>query len=225
MSEDQSDRFIEYDGAYVLGALSADERDAFEAHLIDCADCQARVAELADLPDLLALVPEGAYERAATEEDPVVVLLATVRARRTRRRWITTAAATAAAAVIIAATAVLTDNAATPTKPVTVAAGPQVTMTELTTAPIHATVAVKDVAWGTSIKLTCTYAEAASYPPGLDYSLVVHTRDGQAQNLGSWALVPDQVTTFPAGTALHKSDIASISVDTANGTPLLKVDY
>jgi hypothetical protein len=220
-----SDEFAEYDGAYVLGALSAEERDAFEAHLIECADCRARVAELADLPDLLALVPESAYQSAPARPDPVVALLETVRARRARRRWITAAAATAAAAVVIAATALLTSSASTPAKPATVAAAPQVTMTELTTAPIHATVAVKDVAWGTSIKLTCTYAEEASYPTDLDYSLVVRTKDGRTENLGSWALVPDQVTTFPAGTALHKSDIASISVDTANGTPLLKVDY
>ena len=35
-------------GAYVLHALDADERAAFEAHLADCAQCRAEVRELAD---------------------------------------------------------------------------------------------------------------------------------------------------------------------------------
>ncbi len=73
--------------------------------------------------------------------------------------------------------------------------------------------------------MTCTYDETLPYPPGAQYSLVVHGRDGQTDNLGSWALVAGKVTTFPAGTALHKSDIESISIDTANGTPLLQLAY
>jgi anti-sigma factor RsiW len=44
------DAYVEYDGAYVLGALSPSEREEFESHLQTCPECRARVAELSDLP-------------------------------------------------------------------------------------------------------------------------------------------------------------------------------
>jgi anti-sigma-K factor RskA len=39
--------------AYVLDALSQEERTAYEAHLADCAECQARIAGLRRVADLL----------------------------------------------------------------------------------------------------------------------------------------------------------------------------
>jgi predicted anti-sigma-YlaC factor YlaD len=218
------DEFVEYDGAYVLGALAPDEREAFEVHLLECDDCRARVAELADLPDLLALIPVSAYAEPPAQPDPVVTLLAVARARRNRRRWVTAGIAAAAAACLIAGTAAITNNS-TPTRPRAAASIPQVTMSALAAAPIHATVALNAVAWGTSIRVTCTYDQAVSYPPDEQYSLMVRSRTGQTENLGTWALVPGKVTTFPAGTALDQADIESISIDTADGTPLLQVSY
>ena len=46
--------FAEWDAAYVLGALSPDDRHAYEDHLAGCERCRAAVAELAPLPGLLA---------------------------------------------------------------------------------------------------------------------------------------------------------------------------
>lgn len=45
-------------GAYVLEALTPEERDAFEAHLRDCPACQAEVAELRQVVDVLPLAAE-----------------------------------------------------------------------------------------------------------------------------------------------------------------------
>ncbi|CAN5608064.1 hypothetical protein BH09CHL1_BH09CHL1_02420 [soil metagenome] len=39
--------------AYVLDALTQDERAAFEAHIVDCIDCEQRIAELKRVADLL----------------------------------------------------------------------------------------------------------------------------------------------------------------------------
>ena len=47
-----TDKYREWDGAYVLGALSPEERLEFEDHLPDCPDCTAAVAESAG-PDLV----------------------------------------------------------------------------------------------------------------------------------------------------------------------------
>lgn len=53
---EQHARFADWDGAYVLGALSTEDRRAFEMHMAACAACRQAVAELAGLPGLLAKV-------------------------------------------------------------------------------------------------------------------------------------------------------------------------
>ncbi|WP_226874289.1 anti-sigma factor family protein [Microbispora sitophila] len=52
-------------GAYVLGALDAEETAEVEAHLETCAACRAELAELSGLPSLLARVSAEDIERAA----------------------------------------------------------------------------------------------------------------------------------------------------------------
>jgi len=113
------DRFREWDAAYVLGALSADDRREFERHLQTCPVCAGAVAELAGLPGILSALPvaeavaideatrmtPGAaaadHLRTAAHQPGLVQRLAGAavkRTRRTRIRW--TVGAAAAAAVI-----------------------------------------------------------------------------------------------------------------------------
>ncbi|MER7273637.1 zf-HC2 domain-containing protein [Dactylosporangium sp. NPDC000244] len=55
---------------YVLGALSPPEREAYERHLADCAQCRAEVAEFSDLPGLLGrLDPEIAAQIALDPDE------------------------------------------------------------------------------------------------------------------------------------------------------------
>jgi anti-sigma factor RsiW len=56
MSPTGPDKYREWTGAYVLGALSATERREFDKHLEVCADCAASVAECSGLPAMLALL-------------------------------------------------------------------------------------------------------------------------------------------------------------------------
>jgi anti-sigma factor RsiW len=44
-------------GVYVLGAIDPGERALMDAHLDTCEECRAELAELAELPGLLAMVP------------------------------------------------------------------------------------------------------------------------------------------------------------------------
>ncbi|GAA2386050.1 anti-sigma factor family protein [Dactylosporangium salmoneum] len=56
---------------YVLGALPPPEREAYERHLADCAQCRAEVAEFSDLPGLLGrLDPEIAAQLALASDLP-----------------------------------------------------------------------------------------------------------------------------------------------------------
>jgi predicted anti-sigma-YlaC factor YlaD len=214
------DEFAHFDGAYVLGALSPEERDAYEAHLIGCAQCRQQVEELADLPALLALVPAEAFDPEPVERpDPVLPLIRAVRARRIRRRWIAGTGAALVAACLVLGTVLITRPSSTPapdTHPVAMAA--------LGDAPIHATADVKQVKWGTSIKLLCSYDEEPSYPAGA-YTLVVQNREGVSETVGTWNVLPGKTMAFTGGTATALSDIKKITVGTTGGATLLQLVY
>ena len=63
-------RYADWDGAYVLGALSPSERREYEKHLEQCERCRASVAELTSMPGLLArLGPDRAQ---ALLDDPLL---------------------------------------------------------------------------------------------------------------------------------------------------------
>ncbi|MEQ6903775.1 zf-HC2 domain-containing protein, partial [Nocardioides sp. YIM 152588] len=85
-----TDPYAHDDAAYVLGALSPEERRAFEEHLTGCAECARAVREVAGVPGLLARLDASAF--AVPEELPPVPdtllprLLARVRRRRRRAR-------------------------------------------------------------------------------------------------------------------------------------------
>lgn len=48
--------------AFLLGALTPSEERDTMVHLPDCADCQATLAELIHMPELLARVPRSLIE-------------------------------------------------------------------------------------------------------------------------------------------------------------------
>src|ERR1022692_180632 len=65
-----ADPYARLDAAYLLGALDADERLAYEAHLAICRRCRASLAEISAIPPLLAGLDESVFaappEAAAT---------------------------------------------------------------------------------------------------------------------------------------------------------------
>jgi hypothetical protein len=148
------DGFREWDAAYVLGALSSDDRRDYERHLQGCAACAAAVAELAGLPGILSALPAAeavAIDAAATagpapddhlrtvlnqpalHQPGLVQRLAGAAVTRTRRARIRWAVGAAAAAAVIALTGGLLGAALVGTP--TVSAGPVATPTPDSTAP------------------------------------------------------------------------------------------
>ncbi len=211
------DHFEHDDAAYVLGALSAVERAAFEAHLSTCSDCRARVAELADLPALLAQV---SVDDLRTEDVPETLLpnLLNVAAKRRRRRLIGLGAlSTVAAACLIAITVMFWPSSTSEPAPQQ--------MTALANVPVTATVEMQSTAWGTQITLKCRY-KGGTYTPtaqaaGFVYGLTVIDTDGQAENLGTWGQAPSGLTLFTSGTSLARGAIAAVQI-TAGGHPVLE---
>ncbi|MCC5579691.1 zf-HC2 domain-containing protein [Microtetraspora sp. AC03309] len=88
-------------GVYVLGALDTEETAEVEAHLDDCPDCLAELAELSGLPPLLARVSEEDIRHAADPPREMLdrLLTATVRRRRRSRVMLALAASVVVAAL------------------------------------------------------------------------------------------------------------------------------
>ena len=60
------DKYREWDAAYVLGALSTDDRREYERHLAGCVSCTTAVAEFAGMPGLLMKIDANTAQTLAT---------------------------------------------------------------------------------------------------------------------------------------------------------------
>ncbi len=227
--------FTHQDGPYVLGALSSSERMAFEQHLAGCPDCDRAVRQLAGLPGLLARVDPSVLEpsRGAVPVPDTLLprLVADVR-RTQRRRGLLTGAVAAAALVVAGVVPVVvanslsggTSQASPPAATATVAPGR--TMVPLGGAPVRATVSLDSVAWGTRLDLTCTYAPRPGQyqlPAVATYVLVVRTRDGRTEQVGTWRSISGQTMRLTAATSASRAQIASVEVRTTSGRRVLEL--
>ncbi|SDP39738.1 Putative zinc-finger [Pedococcus dokdonensis] len=175
------DEYADWDAAYVLGALPADQRREYEHHLAECDACRAAVTELAGMPGLLAQLPPG--EVLAMDLDggsdlhppaslmPVLPTSHDAVADRRRRRWLVPVAAAAAALLIggvggYAASSAGRDGSPDPgitstaggagTRPV--AAPGRLAFTAVEPSLMTAVVDVVPIANGTELRVECQYA-------------------------------------------------------------------
>jgi hypothetical protein len=225
---EQQDFFLDYDAAYVMGALDPQDRRAFEEHLTTCARCTAAVSELAGMPGLLAQVPaqQVLAPRATPEPLPDTLLprlAAAIRAQRLRRRvW--TGVVAAAAACLVAAV-VLTAGPWSSKDPETT--GIALPMTALASVPVTASVRLDQADWGTEINLECTYQEASSPSDkwgARTYTLVVIPKDGgPAQQVAQWTALPGKTVKPTGSTSLTTGQIKDIQLQNSKGVALLHV--
>ncbi|MDQ2750453.1 MAG: zf-HC2 domain-containing protein [Actinomycetota bacterium] len=211
------DPFAYDDAAYVLGALSSDERAAFERHLETCADCAARVREVSAVPALLAGIPASTYgdENEAPPDNLLPHLLNRVRFEQRRRRWVTTGLAGLAAACLVALAVVIWPSSS----PSSSAPKPQA-MSALVASPVHATAALSSAAWGTKIDLVCEYYTKPTRQ--VDYTLVIVDRQNVSHPAGTWRLVPGQIAHFTGGTSVARDQISKVQI-TVGVRPILQL--
>jgi len=222
--------FTGLDGSYVLGALDPGEAREFEAHLPGCAACTAAVRELAGMPALLALVDADVLERPPPPL-PETLLPALVAAARSsqRRRTAIVALLGAAAAAVVAVVLVVAGAVGDRGTPEAVPTGePSAavtrTMTPVGYEPLHASVGLTPVAWGTRLDLECTY-ESLPDPdtrPG-SYVLVVRTRDGHVEQVATWQALPGRTMHLTGATAATPDQIVSVEMRTRSGAPVLRL--
>ena len=223
------DPFTRYDAAYVLGALTPRDRRDYQAHLHGCPSCAAAVVELAGLPGLLGRVPADLAAALVNDAPtaPDATLSGAVDASRTRRptRRLRVALASGLAVAVAAVAAVLLAVGHDGPAP----GGRPVAMTAVRPTPVEATFWLDRVAWGTQIRLRCTYVGAA--PPGRGpydravYRLVVAARgDGREQTVAQWGVQPGQDAVIAGSTDLDPRQIGHLRLETVGGTLLLEAE-
>jgi hypothetical protein len=213
-------RFAQWDAAYVLGALSATDRHAYEEHLATCAECTRAVSEVAPTVGLLSRVPAPlafADEKAGPDaaRRGQLVSIAGRRARRRRGWWV--AGTVAAAVLVVGAVAVpLAITAASDT-------GAVYALADLADAPLEASVRLTDAGWGTRIDLVCRYSGEVLDAPdgGWPYALAVVDAEGASTTLSTWRAEPGSTTQLSAGTDLGVDDIGAVEIRTITGDRVL----
>ncbi len=214
------DPYARLDAAYLLGALDADERLSFEAHLATCRRCRASLADISAIAPLLAGLDESVLPTppdAAARPVPGTLLPRLLKAagrERARRRWLSAGIGLLAAACAIALLVIVVPSGSGP-KPAPRA------MAALVATRVRATIALQPRPWGTEIDLTCWYQRGAVEPPSDRYELVAHGADGATYDLGSWQLTPGRTVVFSSGTALTETQIKALQITQPNGPAIL----
>jgi hypothetical protein len=228
------DRFRDWDAAYVLGALSADDRRLYEQHLATCPECSADVAELAGLPGILSkLTPEDATALLAEDDvipgvdehlrddvhTPGLVQRLAVAANRRRRRirFTVVGAAVALVGVFVVGGIVLTPQ---PHPPVVAT----VAMAPLHQDVITAHMLITHKGWGTRFDWSCNYTDDAwqSTSP-VSYDLVVTQKSGTQTTVATWSTSGPYASGLSASSDIATGDIRSVEIRlTGTSTPLLR---
>ena len=230
-------QFEHDDGAYVLGALSPEDRVTFERHLPGCAECTRRVRELAGLPGLLARLPVEIVDPTEPPQPvPDTLLPALVRrVRQTQRRrtWLTAGLVAAAAAVAVGAVGVATlgNDDSPPQAGPSPSSGPTTAAPEamqpVGAEPVSGWVSLTQVGWGTRLDLTCSYAEEnGAYrdhgPP--TYTMFVTRTGGETEQVASWKGLPGKTMHLTGATSADADDILNVEIRGSAGEPVLELD-
>jgi Putative zinc-finger len=212
-------------GAYSLGLLDERDRQAFEDHLASCAACDAELAELSRMSELLSgiePVPPGAEPPA--EPHVIDLLSRRAAAQRRRSRWRVAAGAAAAAALL--AGGVSAGIAAHPGSPSVVALAGQRHAAVAPGTGVTGTVGLVAMGWGTQVTL-----DLAKVRGPLTCELISVSKTGQQHVVLSWRVPPAGygVPGHPAhllvegGTPIPRSQLAQLVIKVVQGRTLLTI--
>jgi hypothetical protein len=214
-------QYARSDAAYVLGALTPEERHQYEQHLHGCDTCTAAVREVAGLPGLLARLsadrviamdaagdpPEGGPPEPPVPQVLLPRLLRQVRRDRRRSRLrVAAAAAAVAASVAVGGTVGVQHVTASGPRPVS----RTVSLQGVGNPEAHGTVQLIGWTWGTTVRVTCHSDHSGGDHSGV-YTLYVTDRTGTEYAVSSWRSVQEDVTV-PGGIAMTPDEAMTFRV-------------
>ncbi|WP_350279069.1 zf-HC2 domain-containing protein [Kribbella sp. HUAS MG21] len=219
-----SDAYREWDAAYLLGALSAKDRRAYEEHLHTCAECSAAVASLAGVPGVLAALPtERALATIAAEPPNLLpgLVRAVQRERRKRRiRFGALATAIGVAAAVVGALVVVPLTRDEPK-------GDYVVLAQTVSSKLSADARLVPEPWGTTIEISCRYDDSATPSErARGYELYVTDTTGKVELIASWTSAPGTTVKPAATTKLRRHEIRALDIRSSEtGRVLLAVRF
>jgi hypothetical protein len=202
--------------AYVLGALPAAERPAFESHLAECPDCRHAVADLAGIPGLLARVsPDDLADPAPVPDTLVPGLLRAVRRSSQRRRLVVAALSAAAVVLAVAGTALVVtrsdDGGATMTA-----------MSAVVDSPVTASASLVEHGWGTEIRMDCEYTDDSDW--SRPYDLVAVNDQGEERQIATWVVGPSHQASVSGSVPWPEDKIDRVEIRLTDGPALLRLE-
>ena len=213
------DDLAEWDAAYILGALSLEDRRTYEGYLAANPARAAELTELAGMPGILnalsrdeavALTDLGGAPPVENRPDNVASLAhaAAKRQQRSRRMWLAAAVASAAALLIAGAVvgATVFPQSSAPTQTVAMQA-----MQPTPRGGLTAELAVTEKKWGTELNWACQYTKDWSRNVH-SYDIVVTTHDGVQKTVGSWKPAGDEATGLSAATSIPTAQIRTVDI-------------
>ena len=205
--------------AYVLGALPASERPAFEEHLTECLDCRQAVADLAGIPGLLARVsPDDLADSVPVPDTLVPSLLREVRRSGRRRRIVVASLSAAAVVLAVAGTAFVVGQSDDDPD-----AGPSMTaMTAVVDSPVTASAALVAHPWGTEIDMECRYSDDTEW--SRPYDLVAIDDEGESYNLATWIVGPGRTASVSGSVPVQPDHIDRLEIRLTSGPALLRLE-
>jgi len=222
------DDLAEWDAAYVLGALSLEDRRTYENYLAANPARSAELTELAGMPGILNALSRdeavGLTDLAGappSQDRPdnlsSLANAAAKRQQRSRRTWLATAVAAAAALVI---TGGVVGATVFPRSPAPVQTVAMQAMQPTPRGGLTAELAVTEKKWGTELNWACQYTKDWSRNVG-SYDIVVTTHDGVQSAVGSWKPAGDEATGLSAATSIPTSQIRTVDIRvTGSNEPL-----
>jgi hypothetical protein len=226
------DEYRQWDAAYVLGALSTDDRREFERHLTNCVACTNAVAELAGVPGFLmkldsntaqslVAAPDGANVFALPLEPIQSLARAALKKRASLRRRVAAAMAVAAGFVMVIGLLVGSNLSSgsnnSESQASTAALGAKVSMVALEKNSMLVDMHMTSKRWGTQFSWNCVYGngEVSAQKPEF-YDLVVTDTAGVATTVASWSQAGTSAKGLVASTGIPMSSIKTIEFQYAD---------
>ena len=224
------DPFRDWDAAYLLGALSSDERRSYERHLSNCAACTSAVGDLAGIPGFLTKInleaaleisksPYGAENPRAIDAENSIQNLArrVIERKKYGRRRLVGAMAVAAAFLMVIGIGIgaRIQSSANMSSGVSanLSAGRNIEMVQLKPNVMTVTMRVASKKWGTQFQWSCIYAEerSASETPEA-YDLVVTDTSGAKIVVATWRELGKSATGLIATTSIPLTSIRAVDI-------------
>lgn len=215
----QFDPYGDWDAAYVLGALTVQQRHEYEDHLSDCPDCRSAVGELAAMPGLLAQLPAAeavalSDRGSAPDAEPVpdsIRNLAPPRHLGVRSRLLLVAAVVLAL-VVGGVGGFLARGAVAPTRP---GHDSSVLVAFAARQPtgLIANATLTSSGSRTKVHMHCVYAlHAPGNGQAVDLALQSVDDRGRSNRLWTWWAGPGDNTTWPGSAPLPLDKIRSLQI-------------